>query len=78
MWKLGFGLTGLAFTCIAGPAYAQEPADRPRFEIGAQVTSPNLKEFSFLARRSEIGVGGRFTVNLGDLLATEAEPEADD
>lgn len=73
MWKLGFGLIGLLLVCSARQVYAQAPADRPRFEIGAQLISSHLKELSSLDRHSEIGAGGRFAMNLGELLAAETE-----
>jgi hypothetical protein len=46
----------------------------PRCEVGAQVTALDLREFSHvLGRRSELALGGRFTVNINSLLAAEAQ-----
>ena len=69
-YSIGFAATILWIG--AAPASAQVPT--LRYEIGAQVGSPYLREFSHvLGRRSEIGVGGRFTLNLNKLLAAEAQ-----
>src|SRR5687768_15518775 len=73
MWKHSIGLAAAVLSIGAAVANAQEvPA--LRYEVGAQVTSPYFREFSrVLGRRSEIGVGGRFTLNLNNLLAAEAQ-----
>jgi hypothetical protein len=56
-------------------AHAQE-MPLPRYEVGMQFTSPYLREFSHvLPRRSEFGVGGRFTMNLTNLIAAEAQTD---
>jgi hypothetical protein len=48
--------------------------DLPRFEAGGQVTPLHLREFgTVLGRRSEVGIGGRFTVNLTRAIAAEGE-----
>jgi hypothetical protein len=73
MWKHPIGFAATVLWIGAAVANAQEPPT-PRYEIGAQVTSPYFREFSHvLGRRREIGVGGRFTVNLNNLLAAEAQ-----
>jgi hypothetical protein len=74
MWKHSIGFAGIVLWIGAAVVNAQQEAPTPRYEIGAQVTSPYFREFSqVLGRRSEIGVGGRLTVNLNSLLAAEAQ-----
>lgn len=73
MWKHLIGFTTPLLWIGAAVANAQD-VPPPRYEIGAQVTSPYFREFSeVLGRRSEIGGGGRFTLNLNNLLAAEAQ-----
>jgi hypothetical protein len=73
--KHSIGLAATILWIFAAAANAQE-APTPRYEIGAQVASPYLREFSHvLGRRSEISVGGRFTLNLNNLLAAEAQAD---
>lgn len=56
---------------VGVPAAAQ---DVPRYEVGGLITPLTLREFGFvLDRRNEIGVGGRFTVNLTRAIAADAE-----
>ena len=48
--------------------------DAPRFEVGAQFSSLTIREPLFGNEfRTEPGFGGRFTVNLTDYLAVEAQ-----
>jgi hypothetical protein len=73
MWKHLIGFAAAVLWIGAAVANAQE-VPTLRYEVGAQVTSPYFREFSrVLGRRSEIGVGGRFTLNLNNLLAAEAQ-----
>jgi hypothetical protein len=69
----------ILFAC-AGEVCAQE--ETPRFEIGAQFTTLTIKEVQGLqtidgilppGSRTEPGVGGRFTYNVNDYIAAEAE-----
>lgn len=56
-------------------AHAQE-AQAPRYAVGAHVTSLYFREFStVLGRRSEIGVGGVFTMHVTNLFAVEAQAD---
>jgi hypothetical protein len=74
MRKRLLALTGTVLWFGAGMGYAQDAPGVPRYEVGAQFTSPYLREFStVLGRRTELGLGGRFTVNLTDLLAAETQ-----
>jgi hypothetical protein len=52
----------------AGSASAQ-PADAPRFEVGAQVSALNLSAVD----ATHAGIGGRFALNLTPWAAIEAE-----
>jgi hypothetical protein len=55
-------------------ASAQSEGTTPRFEVGAQVEWLQLEEFSVvLPRRTEMAVGGRFTLNLSDYVAVESQ-----
>jgi beta-glucanase (GH16 family) len=47
--------------------------ETPRYEVGAQFSSLSLNEPNSSLYRTEPGFGGRFTVNLTDYLAAEAE-----
>lgn len=70
----------LLFLLNAGGAFAQS-TDAPRFEFGAHFASITIREpGNFPAPvsgdnspRTETGVGGRFTFNLTDTIAAEAE-----
>ena len=54
-------------------ARAQSQADEPpKFEVGAQFSSLSI-ESGFGTRRTEAGIGGRFTYNMTDNFALEAE-----
>lgn len=68
------------FCLCVETAYAQ--SDVPRFEIGAQFTTLTIKEVQGFqsidgilppGSRTEPGVGGRFTYNINDYVAAEAE-----
>src|SRR5919197_2018452 len=73
MWKQLTGFAGAVLWIGVSTGYAQEDPP-PVHEIGAQVTLLNLREFSVvLGRRNELAVGGRFTLNLTDLIAAEAQ-----
>lgn len=55
-------------------ASAQSDRTTPRFEVGAQVEWLQLKEFSLvLPRRTEMALGGRFTLNLNDHVAVDSQ-----
>jgi hypothetical protein len=58
----------LASLAAAGSAFAQ-PADAPRFEVGAQVSALQLSAVD----ATHAGIGGRFAVNLTPWAAIEAE-----
>lgn len=47
--------------------------ETPRYEVGAQFSLLSLNEPNSSLYRTEPGFGGRFTVNLTDYLAAEAE-----
>ena len=66
---------GIMATALCVPvASAQSEGATPRFEAGAQVEWLQLKEFSLvLPRRTEMAVGGRFTLNLSDDIAVESQ-----
>ena len=71
-----FALVGLLIAaCAANCLEARAQAhDAPRFEVGAQFSSLTIQEPSFSSEfRTEPGFGGRFTVNLTDYLAVEAQ-----
>lgn len=55
-------------------AAAQSEGTTPRFEVGGQVEWLQLKEFSLvLPRRTEMALGGRFTLNLTDHVAVDSQ-----
>lgn len=73
MWKHLIGFAAAVLLIDVAVATAQDVAI-PRYEVGAQITSPFLREFStVLGRRTEVGLGGRITMNLNKLLAAEAQ-----
>src|SRR3954468_22187448 len=60
------------FVLICQKVKAQ--SDTPRFEVGSQFTVLHLKEFKFaLPGRNLYGLGGRFSYNITDNVAVEAE-----
>ena len=66
---------GIMVTTLCVPvASAQSDGATPRFEVGAQVEWLQFKEFSLvLPRRTEMALGGRFTLNLTDHVAVESQ-----
>ncbi len=58
--------------CCAGGARAQTE-DTPKIELGVQFSSLSINEPDFAGTRTEPGFGGRFTYNLTDHVALEAE-----
>jgi hypothetical protein len=67
-----FGI--MAATLCVPVASAQSDRTTPRFELGGQVEWLHLKEFSLvLPRRTELALGGRFTLNLTDYVAVESQ-----
>jgi hypothetical protein len=73
MWKRVIGFGGTVLWISIAVVNAQE-MPLPRYEVGAQVTGLDLREFSHvLGRRNELALGGRFTVNVNSLLATDAQ-----
>jgi len=68
-----FNALALFFALPQQQAQAQAE-DAPRFEVGAQFSSLTINEPPFSDNfRTEPGFGGRFTVNLTDYLAAEAQ-----
>src|SRR5205814_1993803 len=68
-----FGII-MAMTLSVRVASAQSDRPTPRFEVGGQVEWLQLKEFSLvLPRRTEMALGGRFTLNLTDHVAVEGQ-----
>ena len=66
---------GMTATILCVPvASAQSDGTTPRFEVGGQVEWLQLKEFSLvLPRRTEMALGGRFTLNLTEYLAVDSQ-----
>ena len=68
------GFAMMATIVCVPVASAQSEGTTPRFEVGAQVEWLQLKEFSVvLPRRTEMALGGRFTLNLTDHVAVESQ-----
>jgi len=57
-----------AVLLAAEPARAQ--TDPPRFEVGAQLSTVDMRES---VREKPLGIGGRFSYNLNEYAAVEAE-----
>ena len=65
--------TLFVFFTLHHPTLAQSE-DAPRYEVGAQFSSLTMRDPSFANDfRTEPGFGGRFTVNITDYLAAEAQ-----
>ncbi|HEX8143319.1 MAG TPA: outer membrane beta-barrel protein [Pyrinomonadaceae bacterium] len=65
----------LGATCLffaPGEAVQAQSDETPRYEVGAQFSSLSLRDPSF-SNFTEPGFGGRFTVNITDYLAAEAQ-----
>ena len=71
MQILTLGTTCVFFALQPQPAQAQSE-DVPRYEVGAQFSSLSIRDPAF-ANHTEPGFGGRFTVNLTEYLAAEAQ-----
>lgn len=61
------------FVFLADQTVRAQAEDPPRFEVGAHFSSLTIQPPPFESFRTEPGVGGRFTVNVTDYLAAEAE-----
>jgi hypothetical protein len=55
--------------CLVAPVFAQSQ-DVPKYEVAAEFTT--LERDDFTGRRTEPGLGGRFTYNLNHVLSLEA------
>ena len=55
---------------LVAPAALSQTQDLPKFEVAAEFTT--LERESFNGRRTEPGIGGRFTFNLNENFALEA------
>lgn len=64
-------LTAIIILCFSFRSAHAQSEDVPRFEVGAQFTTLTKPDFD--GGRTEAGFGGRFTYNLTDYLALEAE-----
>jgi hypothetical protein len=64
-------ITTLLFLLAGSQAQAQAD-DPPKFEVGAQFSSLSI-DSGFGGHRTEAGIGGRFTYNVTDNFALEAE-----
>src|SRR4051812_29287290 len=64
-------LTAIIMLCLMFEHARAQSEDVPRFEVGAQFTTLTKPDFD--GGRTEPGFGGRFTYNLTDYLALEAE-----
>ena len=67
--------SGIIVVCllVLGCQKVHAQSDTPRFEVGAQFTVLHLKEFEFVPGRNRYGLGGRFSYNITDNVAVEAE-----
>jgi hypothetical protein len=75
MRKLLISFAGTVLWIGVTAAQAQE-VSLPRYEVGVQFAALDFREFSHvLGRRNEFAVGGRFTMNLTNLLAVEAQTD---
>ncbi len=70
---LAAALVMLSLLLINQRASAQ--TETPRYEVGVQFSSLSINEPNSSLYRTEPGFGGRFTVNLTDVLAVEAETD---
>lgn len=62
-----------AFVLLFTAQAARAQTETPRYEAGVQFSSLSINEPNSSLYRTEPGFGGRFTVNLKDFLAVEAE-----
>lgn len=72
MQILTLGTTCAFFFALQQQTAQAQSEDVPRYEVGAQFSSLSLRDPSF-SNHTEPGVGGRFTVNITDYLAAEAQ-----
>ncbi len=63
----------IAFVLISTADAVRAQTETPRYEVGVQFSSLSINEPNSSLYRTEPGFGGRFTVNLTDYLAVEAE-----
>lgn len=63
-------LTALVVVCLAHAQAFAQSQDVPKFEVAAEFTS--LEREAFGRRRTEPGIGARFTFNLNETVALEA------
>jgi hypothetical protein len=70
-----YKLVGIIIVCLLpfGSQGARAQSKTPRFEIGIQFTALRLREFTILDARTKSGFGGRFTYNITNKIAVEAE-----
>ena len=70
-----YKLAGTIVVCLllSGSHLARAQSRTPRFEIGTQFTLLRLKEFTILDARTMSGFGGRFTYNITNKIAVDAE-----
>src|SRR6266853_5189643 len=68
-------LVGIIVVCtlVLGCQEVHAQSETPRFEIGIQFTALRLKELAILDARTKSGFGGRFTYNITNKIAVEAE-----
>lgn len=64
-------VTAAIMLCLILQSAHAQTEDVPRFEVGAQFTTLTKPDFD--GGRTEAGFGGRFTYNVTDYLALEAE-----
>ena len=73
--KTSISFAVCALVLLAGTSSFSQTSDPPRFEVGAQFSLLNFDRLDNLGerRRTEIGGGGRFTVNINKYVAAETE-----
>jgi len=68
-----FGIVAACLFVLTAHHLASAQSETPRYEVGAQFTALRLKEFRILDAHVIYGLGARFTYNLTDNVAVEAE-----
>ena len=73
--RVKYKLVGIiiVYLLLSASQVARAQSETPRFEIGIQFTALRLREFRILDARTKSGFGGRFTYNITNKIAVEAE-----